>query len=90
MTGENRDFVPAEEKEKTITYGRIDPKNRQEISGYYGFELVNKFSEVAKKTTFKKMINYRQEQMRQGCLEVATARCLFENIRTELAGPRLR
>ena len=74
MMTEGRDFVSDSEVKKDVTFGHVDPENRKEISDYYGFEVVNKFSKVAEETTFDKMIDYRQEQMRQGCLRVATAR----------------
>ena len=62
MMTEGRDFVSDSEVKKDVTFGHVDPENRKEISDYYGFEVVNKFSKVAEETTFDKMIDYIEHE----------------------------
>ena len=52
----------------------VDPKSRDDVSSYYQFEIDQGFSKVNPKTTFEKMIDFRQQQIRDGKLKVLMAK----------------
>ncbi|MFA6410923.1 MAG: GNAT family N-acetyltransferase [Candidatus Buchananbacteria bacterium] len=62
------------EQEKNISIHLIDPENKQDVSDYYQFEIDQGFTTVNPKTTFEKMIAFRQTQLREQKLKVAVAK----------------
>lgn len=53
---------------------RIQADDRQAVADYYGFEVEHGFSSVHPATTLDDMVNFRQDQMRDGKLAVAMIR----------------
>ncbi|MFA6322269.1 MAG: GNAT family N-acetyltransferase [Candidatus Buchananbacteria bacterium] len=59
------------EKKSEIPISIVDPKNKQAIADYYQFEIDQGFSTINPKSTFEKMIDFRQKQIHDNKLAVA-------------------
>ena len=63
-----------ENKNEQITISPISPESTDDISAYYQFEVDQGFSQVNPKTTFDKMVDFRQQQIKENKLKVAMAK----------------
>lgn len=64
----------AREAEPLLTISRIDPNDSESIAAYYQFELTHGFSTLRPGSTLAGMVRFRQEQMWDNKLRVATAK----------------
>jgi L-amino acid N-acyltransferase YncA len=63
--------LPISEQEKNVSISLIDPEDKMAIADYYKFEVKQGFSTINPKTTFEKMVDFRQSQLRGRKLSVA-------------------
>lgn len=59
-----------ETEKPQLSIYQIDPESRDDIVAYYQFEIDQGFSSVSPQTTFEKMVDFRQQQIRDGKLRV--------------------
>lgn len=76
MSSERNQYIPPEARESKpgITIGRINPDDPGDVRKYFQFEVDQGFTTISPKSTFEGMVDFRQQQMKEGKLYVATAR----------------